>query len=108
MIIAGPWEADKAVSPTADGQLKYGEMVAWEVLLLLAALWLLPGVLTDLVLLIFIAKQLLRDKRSSAPCDDAKLLLVGLLLGFILLPLLIAAPLSGYLASPGPRPRRGN
>lgn len=73
------------------------KMVGWKILLLLAALWLLPGLFTDLVLLIFIAKQLLLDKRSSAPRDDAKLLLVGLLIGFILLPLLIAAPLSGYL-----------
>jgi uncharacterized protein YqgC (DUF456 family) len=67
-------------------------------IVLLVALWLLPGVLTDLVLLAFIVKQFLFDKRSSAPRDDAKLLLVGLLIGFILLPLLIAAPLSGYLA----------
>lgn len=67
-------------------------------IVLLAALWLLPGVLTDLVLLGFIIRQLLLDRRSSAPRDDAKLLLVGLLIGFILLPLLIAAPLSGYLA----------
>jgi MFS family permease len=73
-------------------------MVAWKVIAVLAALWLLPGVLTDLVLLAFIAKQFLFDRRSSAPRDDAKLLLVGLLLGFILLPLLIAAPLSGYLS----------
>lgn len=67
-------------------------------LFLLLFLWLLPGVLTDLVLLFFIAKQLLLDRRSSALRDDAKLLLVGLLIGFLLLPLLIAAPLSGYLA----------
>jgi len=78
-------------------------MAAWKVIALLAALWLLPGVLTDLVLLAFITKQLLFDRRSSAPRDDAKLLLVGLLIGFILLPLLIAAPLSGYLAG-----RRGD
>jgi hypothetical protein len=69
------------------------------VLLFLLFLWLLPGVLTDLVLLSFIAKQLLLDRRSSALRDDAKLLLVSLLIGFILLPLLIAAPLSGYLAN---------
>lgn len=69
------------------------------VLLLLLFLWLLPGVLTDLVLLFFIAKQLFLDRRSSALRDDAKLLLVCLLLGFLLLPLLIAAPLSGYLAN---------
>ncbi len=80
-------------------------MAAWEILLLLVALWLLPGVLTDLVLSFFIVKQLLLDRRSSAPLDDAKLLLVGLLIGFLLLPLLIAAPLSGYLA--GLRSGRG-
>ncbi|MCR4404772.1 MAG: hypothetical protein NUW06_05840 [Candidatus Acetothermia bacterium] len=73
------------------------------VLLFLLFLWLLPGLLTDLVLLFFIGKQLVFDRRSSALADDAKLLLVGLLIGFLLLPLLIAAPLSGYLA----RPERG-
>lgn len=73
-------------------------------MLWLVALWLLPGVLTGLVLLIFIIKQLLLDRRSRALRDDAKLLLVGLLIGFILLPLLIAAPVSGYLA----QARRGD
>lgn len=75
------------------------EAGAEKVLLLLLGLWLLPGMLTALVLLGFIIKQLLRDRRSSDLVDDAKLLLVGLVLGFILLPLLIAAPLSGWLAS---------
>jgi|GEM_PF-5440482 len=78
-------------------------MAAWEIIALLAALWLLPGMLTDMVLLAFIIKQLLFDRRSSALRDDAKLLSVGLLIGFALLPLLIAAPLSGYLAG-----RRGD
>ena len=78
-------------------------MAAWEVIALLGTLWLLPGVLTDLVLLAFMVRQLLFDRRSSAPCEDLKLLLVGLLIGFILLPLLIAAPLSGYLAGRGGR-----
>jgi len=73
-------------------------MAIWEIIALLAALWLLPGVLTDLVLLSFMVKQLLFDRRSSAPREDTKLLLVGLVIGFILLPLLIAAPLSGYLS----------
>jgi len=70
----------------------------WMVLLLLLGLWLLPGVLTCLVLLGFIVKQWLLDRASSAPRDDAKLLLAALLLGFILLPLMIAAPLSGRFA----------
>lgn len=79
-------------------------MAAGEIVLLLVALWLLPGLLTDLALLVFIVKQLLSDRRSSAPLDDVKLLLVGLLIGFLLLPLLIAAPLSGHLVR---LPRRG-
>ena len=70
----------------------------WMILLLLLGLWLLPGVLTCLVLLGFIVKQWLLDRASSAPRDDAKLLLAALLLGFILLPLMIAAPLSGRFA----------
>jgi len=68
------------------------------VLALLAFIWLLPGILMDLVLLGFMFKQLLFDRMSSDLRDDAKLLLAGLVLGFILLPLMIAAPLSGHLA----------
>lgn len=70
----------------------------WAVFLLILGLWLLPGVLTCLVLLGFIVKQWLLDRASAAPRDDAKLLLAALLLGFILLPLMIAAPLSGWFA----------
>ncbi|HIC95091.1 TPA: hypothetical protein EYP12_00510 [Candidatus Bipolaricaulota bacterium] len=73
-------------------------MAAEKVLLLLLGLWLLPGLLTDLVVLALMIKQLLYDRGSIAPGDDAKLLLVGLVLGFLLLPLLIAAPLSRYAA----------
>jgi uncharacterized membrane protein YjjB (DUF3815 family) len=78
-------------------------MTVERIFLLLAILWLVPGVLTDLAILFFIVKQLLRDRRSSDLRADVKLLLAGLALGFILLPLLIAAPLSGYLANRGKR-----
>ncbi len=74
-------------------------MTVGRIFLLLAFLWLTPGVLTDLVISFFIVRQLLRDRRSSDLGADFKLLLTGLVLGFILLPLLIAAPLSGYLAN---------
>ncbi|MGQ9477981.1 MAG: hypothetical protein ACUVRH_05795 [Candidatus Bipolaricaulia bacterium] len=74
-------------------------MTVGRIFLLLASLWLIPGVLTDLVISFFIVRQLLRDRRSSDLEADFKLLLAGLVLGFILLPLLIAAPLSGYLVN---------
>lgn len=78
-------------------------MTAGRIFLLLAILWLIPGVLTDLIISLFIIRQLLRDRRSTDLGADAKLLLAGLVLGFVLLPLLIAAPLSGYLANRGKR-----
>lgn len=67
----------------------------------LAALlaWAIAGLTTVSVLLVFIVKQYLKDRSSCDFEDDARLLLVGFLIGFVLLPLMIAAPISGYLAN---------